>query len=117
MGRIWIDLLQDLEDLPSLVKGGELTNLLQSDPIRGQRPVVFYAHGKTCLGTDVTNVTSRSHQPYHDRDQDPFCPPDSHFTTLFVYVRPLNVLCFIMGGAGVILICSASVDARLIRVG
>jgi len=40
MREVWVNLLGELEDLPLLVKE-ELTDLLQSEPVRGRRLLEF----------------------------------------------------------------------------
>ena len=120
VGSMWTNFLRDIEDLPTSLKGEQLTDLLESEPIRRRLRVEFCTHGR-CFGNDVTNVTIRSQcfrtAGVFDLPGSPLSsgPPSSTFFS--AYLRPPNVLCFIMGGAGANLICSASLDVGLIRVG
>lgn len=59
VGSMWTNFLRDIEDLPTSLKGEQLTDLLESEPIRRRLRVEFCTHGR-CFGNDVTNVTIRS---------------------------------------------------------
>jgi len=58
--RVRVDILRELEDQILPEEGERLTDLLQSEPVRGRLSLVFCTHGRS-LGTGVTGVTGRSH--------------------------------------------------------
>jgi len=51
-----VDLLLDVRDLPWHEEREQLTDLLQSEPVRRRRLLEFCTHGRS-LGTAVTIVT------------------------------------------------------------